>query len=165
MQFYAFSSEILTWFWQKIANWKAHKPSQAELFDPKSEPSLGSGATLDYLLLVPIPACAQDIKGLSETSSSKKLLLLLFHQSTLVSRIIMQDGIKGQAGKIPKINKRAGWNKAVQDGKYQFLLVKIKVFAKKFPKLINVQDGIHKLVQDGLLLKKNKVLLHNYSWD
>ena len=54
----------------------------------------------------------------------------------------MQDGIKVQAGKIPKINKRAGWNKAVQDGKFQFLLVKIKVLAKKFPKLINVQDGI-----------------------
>ena len=46
----------------------------------------------------------------------------------------MQDGIKVQAGKIPKINKCAGWNKAVQDGKFQFLLVKIKVFAKKFPK-------------------------------
>ena len=61
---------------------------------------------------------------------------------TLVSRIIMQDGIKVQAGKIPKINKHAGWNKAVQDGKFQFLLVKIKVLAKKVPKLINVQDGI-----------------------
>ena len=54
----------------------------------------------------------------------------------------MQDGIKVQAGKIPKINKHAGWNKAVQDGKFQFLLVKTKVLAKKFPKLINVQDGI-----------------------
>ena len=50
----------------------------------------------------------------------------------------MQDGIKVQAGKIPKINKCAEWNKAVQDGKFQFLLVKIKVLAKKFPKLINV---------------------------
>ena len=47
-----------------------------------------------------------------------------------------------QAGQIAKINKRAGWNKGVQDGKFQFLFVKIKVFAKKFPKLINVQDGI-----------------------
>ena len=50
----------------------------------------------------------------------------------------MQDGIKVQAGKIPKINKRVGWNKAVQDGKFHFLLVKIKVLAKKVPKLINV---------------------------
>ena len=41
-----------------------------------------------------------------------------------------------------KINKRAGWNKGVQDGKFQFLLVKIKVLAKKFPRLINVRDGI-----------------------
>ena len=54
----------------------------------------------------------------------------------------MQDGIKVQAGQIPKIDKSAGWNKGVQDGKFQFLLVKIKVLAKKFPKLINVQDGI-----------------------
>ena len=54
----------------------------------------------------------------------------------------MQDGIKVQAGKIPKIDKRAGWNKAVQDGKFQFLSVKIKVLPKKFPKCINVQDGI-----------------------
>ena len=50
----------------------------------------------------------------------------------------MQDGIRVQAGKIPKINKRAGWNKAVQDGKFQFLLVKIKVLARNFSKLINV---------------------------
>ena len=47
-----------------------------------------------------------------------------------------------QAGKIPKINKRAGWNKAVQAGIFHFLLVKIKVFAWNFPKLINVKDGI-----------------------
>ena len=39
-----------------------------------------------------------------------------------------------------KIDKRAGWNKAVQDGKFQFLSVKIKVLAKKYPKLINMQD-------------------------
>ena len=36
--------------------------------------------------------------------------------STLVSLIIVQDGINVQAGKILKIDKRAGWNKAVQDG-------------------------------------------------
>ena len=41
----------------------------------------------------------------------------------------MQDGVKVQDGKIPKINKRAGWNKAVQDGNFQFLLAKIKVLA------------------------------------
>ena len=57
-------------------------------------------------------------------------------------RIIVQDGINVQAGKIPKINKRAGWNKAVQVGFFHFLLVKIKLLARNFPKLINVQDGI-----------------------
>ena len=33
--------------------------------------------------------------------------------STLVSLIIMQDGIKVQDGKISKTDKHAGWNKAV----------------------------------------------------
>ena len=54
----------------------------------------------------------------------------------------MQDGINVQAGKIPKINRRAGCNKAVQVGIFHFLLVQIKVLALNFPKLINVQDGI-----------------------
>ena len=49
--------------------------------------------------------------------------------TTLTYRIIVQDGINVQAGKIPKINKRAGWNKAVQAGIFHFLLVKIKVLA------------------------------------
>ena len=40
----------------------------------------------------------------------------------------MQDGIKVQAGKISKINKRAGWNK--------------RVGRKISENLINVQDGI-----------------------
>ncbi len=48
---------------------------------------------------------------------------------TLAYRIIVQDGINVQAGKIPKINKRAGWNKAMQAGIFHFLLVKIKVLA------------------------------------
>ena len=51
------------------------------------------------------------------------------NKCTLVSLIIVQDGINVQAGKIPKINKRAGWNKAVQVGIFHFLLVKIKVLA------------------------------------
>ena len=50
-------------------------------------------------------------------------------QTTLVYLIIVQDGINVQAGKIPIINKRAGWNKAVQVGIFHFLLVKIKVLA------------------------------------
>ena len=49
--------------------------------------------------------------------------------TTLVYLIIVQDGINVQAGKIPKINKRAGWNKAVQAGIFHFLLVKIEVLA------------------------------------
>ena len=62
--------------------------------------------------------------------------------STLVSLIIVQDGINVQAGKILKINKRAGWNKAVQDGIFHFSLMKIHIQARNFPNLINVQDGI-----------------------
>ena len=31
----------------------------------------------------------------------------------------MQAGINVQAGKFPKINKRAGWNKAVQVGTFK----------------------------------------------
>ena len=46
------------------------------------------------------------------------------------------------SGKFSKIKKRAGWNKTVQVGIFHFLLVKIKVLARNFPKLINVQDGI-----------------------
>ena len=61
---------------------------------------------------------------------------------TLVSLIVVQDGINVQAGKIPKINKRAGWNKAVQVGIFHFLLMQNKVLAQNYPKLINVQDGI-----------------------
>ena len=49
--------------------------------------------------------------------------------TTLIYLIIVQDGINVQAGKIPKVNKRAGWNKAVQAGIFHFLLVKIKVLA------------------------------------
>ena len=44
--------------------------------------------------------------------------------------------------KFPKINKRAGWNKAVQVGIFHFLLMQNKVLAQNYPKLINVQDGI-----------------------
>jgi len=47
-----------------------------------------------------------------------------------------------QVGKSHKINKRAGWNKAVQVGIFHFLLMKNKVLAKNYPELINMQDGI-----------------------
>ena len=61
---------------------------------------------------------------------------------TLTYRIIVQDGINVQVGKSHKINKRAGWNKAVQVGIFHFLLMQNKVLAQNYPKLINVQDGI-----------------------
>ncbi len=60
---------------------------------------------------------------------------------TLVSLIIVQDGINVQAGKILEIED-AGWNKAVQDGIFHFSLMKIHIQAQKFPNLINMQDGI-----------------------
>jgi len=43
--------------------------------------------------------------------------------STLVYRIIVQDGINVEDGKIPNNNKRAGWNKAVQVGLFHYSLV------------------------------------------
>ena len=42
---------------------------------------------------------------------------------TLVSRIIVQVGIKVQVGKISKMNKSAGWNKAMQVGILGILLL------------------------------------------
>ena len=54
----------------------------------------------------------------------------------------MQDGINVQDGKSHKINKRAEWNKAMQVGIFHFLLMKNKVLAQNYPKLINMQDGI-----------------------
>ena len=47
-----------------------------------------------------------------------------------------------QAGKFLKINKRAGWNKAVQVGIFKKLLKWNACRLENFPKLINVQDGI-----------------------
>ena len=47
-----------------------------------------------------------------------------------------------QAGKFPKINKRAGCNKAVQVGIFQKSIVKKPCRLEKFLKLINVQDVI-----------------------
>ena len=68
----------------------------------------------------------------------------------------MQDGINVQVGKITKINKRAGWNKAVQVGIFHFFISKNKGFGLKFPK-INKRAGWNKAVQDGIFQKINKI--------
>ena len=47
-----------------------------------------------------------------------------------------------QVGKISKINKSAGWNKAMQVGILKNLLLQIMVFAYKSQNLIRVQVGI-----------------------
>ena len=47
-----------------------------------------------------------------------------------------------QAGNLSKINKHAGWNKAVQVGIFQKSIVKKTCRLEKFQKLINVQDVI-----------------------
>ena len=62
---------------------------------------------------------------------------------TLVSQIIVQDG------KISKINKRAGWNKAVQVGILAILLLLILVLAENFPS-INKRAGWNKYLQVGM---------------
>ena len=47
-----------------------------------------------------------------------------------------------QAGKISKINKRAGCNKAMQVGIFQKTIVKKSSLQENFPNLINMQDVI-----------------------
>ena len=54
----------------------------------------------------------------------------------------MQVGIEVQVGKISKIDKSAGWNKAVQVEILGILLLQIMVFAYKSQNLIKVQVGI-----------------------
>ena len=54
----------------------------------------------------------------------------------------MQDVIIMQAGKFPKINKRAGCNKAMQVGIFQKTIVKKSSLLEISQKLINVQDVI-----------------------
>ena len=54
----------------------------------------------------------------------------------------MQDVIIMQAGKFPKINKRAGCNKAMQVGIFLKSIVENSILPENFPKLINVQDVI-----------------------
>ena len=66
--------------------------------------------------------------------------------------------------KFPKINKRAGWNKAVQVGIFHFFISKDKGFGLKFPK-INKRAGWNKAVQDRkfqFLLVKIKVLAKKF---
>ena len=57
--------------------------------------------------------------------STRDLIIkdIAIYWCTLVYLIIVQDGINVQDGKIAKINKRAGWNKAVQVGIFQNLLL------------------------------------------
>ena len=58
-----------------------------------------------------------------------------------------------QVGKIPKINKRAGCNKAMQAGIFQYF--NIFKFAGKFPK-INKRAGCNKIMQiAGWAFSKN----------
>ena len=54
----------------------------------------------------------------------------------------MLDGINVQDGKISEIDKRAVWNKAIQIGILQKLLLWKMLLPGNFPKLINGQDGI-----------------------
>ena len=61
---------------------------------------------------------------------------------TLVSQIIVQLGIKVQVGKISKINKSAGWNKAVQVGIFGIHYNDLWFFPKNLKILIKVQVGI-----------------------
>ena len=67
----------------------------------------------------------------------------------------MQDGINMQVGKSHKINKCAGWNKAVQDGIFQKSIVIKTCRLEKFLKLIK-RAGCNKAVQVGFFQKINK---------
>ena len=54
----------------------------------------------------------------------------------------MQDVIIMQAVNFPKINKRAGCNKAMQVGVFQKSIVKKSSWLEIFQKIINMQDVI-----------------------
>ena len=62
--------------------------------------------------------------------------------STLVYLIIVQDVITVQDGQFPKLNKRAGCNKAMQVEIFQISIVKKSSLLENFQKIINVQDVI-----------------------
>ena len=62
-----------------------------------------------------------------------------------------------QVGKILKINKCAGWNKAVQDGgNISFFINENSHSGSKFPKF-NKRAGWNKAMQDGIFQKINKI--------
>jgi hypothetical protein len=60
-----------------------------------------------------------------------------------------------QVGKFPKLIKRAGWNKAVQDGIFQKSIVKKTSRLENLLKLIK-RAGCNKTVQVGFFQKINK---------
>ena len=61
-----------------------------------------------------------------------------------------------QVGKFPKLIKRAGWNKAVQDGIFQKSIVKKTCRLEKFLKLIK-RAGCNKAMQVGFFQKNNNL--------
>ena len=61
-----------------------------------------------------------------------------------------------QVGKFLKLIKRAGWNKAVQDGIFQKSIVKKTCRLEKFLKLIK-RAGCNKAVQVGFFQKINNL--------
>ena len=64
--------------------------------------------------------------------------------------------MKVQAGKFPNINKGAGWNKAVQAGIQQSLLLEKPKNPANFQKLIK-RAGWNKTIQAGFFQKNNKM--------
>ena len=71
-----------------------------------------------------------------------------------------------QVGKFPKLIKRAGWNKAVQDGIFQKSIVKKTCRLEKFLKLIKLA-GCNKAVQVAFfqkLIKRAACLLDRLEY-
>ena len=87
----------------------------------------------------------------------------LHNNFTLGYRIIMQDGIKVQDGKISKTNKHAGWNKSMQVALFSFFIGENKAFWAKIPK-IDKSAGWNKSVQVRLYQKINKVCCMNIRY-
>ena len=87
-----------------------------------------------------------------------------FSICTLVYLINVQDVIIMQAGKFPKINKRAGCNKAMQVGIFQKSIVKKSSCLESFQILVNVQDVIKPCRLEFLKINSNKSsLLENFQ--
>ena len=106
--------------------------------------------SLNFLYFVPLIQREYTIKCILVLGKQCNLIYLHTYilrilnlvNSTWTYRSILQDRINVQVGQLFKVNKRAGFYKAMQARIWLILLKSIKVFGRDSPKQIEVQDGI-----------------------